>query len=313
MMGKYQNLILKLAITPFSLLRKMIGKCIIFFFVLVFRLLPIDFSVSVVEKSKFYEQLDYKKKKIRMKIDSLTQLDRTKGCKKEPETVKWIEEFIKTDDVFYDIGANVGAYSLICSAHNEGLCRIYSFEPSFSTYSALCENILINGYNDNIIAFPVILSNETKLKKFFYSDTSPGSASHSIDLKLSYSNVIKDNQNPAQVTTINEKSRIFNFIESFRLDDLISLFNLPKPNHMKIDVDGHELEVLMGCENLLDSYEMQSILIEIDKTNSEYPKIFEILKQKNFEVVSVHPHGDGIISNYIYTKVERQNRTTTMK
>jgi FkbM family methyltransferase len=270
-----------------------INKIVLSFFTLILlpSLLPASLSIVNI---KFLKNLDYDKYRIKLKIESIDQLNRSNSCKKEPETVKWIEEFIKPGDIFYDIGANVGAYSLVCYAHTQGQCQIYSFEPSFTTFSALCQNILINGYNDKIIALPFIISDETKINKFYYSSISPGAASHAIDEK---------NEKSDEIQSLNKNnSKIFNSIVSYRLDDLQSRFNLQKPNHMKIDVDGHELEVIKGCENLLNSKELESILIEIDKNCPSSNKIIEILENKKFKIKEIYPHGDGILSNYIFIR-----------
>jgi hypothetical protein len=71
---------------------------------------------------------------------------------------------------------------------------------------------------------------------------------------------------------------------------------------MKIDVDGHELEVIKGCDNLLGSDELKTILIEIDKNCASSPEIISILEQKKFKIKNIYPHGDGILSNYIFTR-----------
>jgi FkbM family methyltransferase len=255
-------------------------------------LLPPPFSIFTI---KFYKNLDYDKNRIKMRIESIDQLHRSNSCKKEPETVKWIEEFMKPGDVFYDVGANVGAYSFVCYAHTQGQSRIYSFEPSVTTFSALNQNIMINGYSDKIVAFPFILSDGTMIKKFYYSSVSPGAASHAVDVKNAQTDEIKS------LPPDNRNRQFYNYIVSYRLDDLIAGFNLPKPNHMKIDVDGHELEVLKGCENLLGSGIIKTILIEIDKNCASSPEIITILEKNKFRIHKIYPHGDGIISNYIFT------------
>jgi len=250
--------------------------------------------LSILNK-KFYKKLDYPRYSITMKIESVDQLYRLYSCKKEPETIQWIEEFIKPDEVFYDIGANVGAYSLVCYAHAQGKIQIYSFEPGFTTYSALCENIIINAFNDKIIALPFVLSDQTKINKFYYSSISPGAASHSVGTDI----VRHEDNIPA---SLNNSMNTYNYVVSYRLDDLISTFNLKKPNHVKIDVDGHELEVIKGCENLLNSPDLKTILIEIDKNSPGSDLIIEILKNKKFKIHKIFPHGNGILSNYIFIR-----------
>jgi hypothetical protein len=49
----------------------------------------------------------------------------------------------------------------------------------------------------------------------------------------------------------------------FRLDDLIDVFGLPQPHHIKMDVDGGELAVLEGATRTLSSPLLQSMLVEV--------------------------------------------------
>ena len=53
---------------------------------------------------------------------------------KEPETLAWIEEFGKNGSVLYDIGANIGLYSIYHSMLNGG--KSYAFEPSILTLNS---------------------------------------------------------------------------------------------------------------------------------------------------------------------------------
>ena len=63
---------------------------------------------------------------------------------KEPETLEWIDSFENKDDiVFWDIGANIGLYSIYNSIKNPKSTTI-AFEPSSSNLRILTRNISIN-------------------------------------------------------------------------------------------------------------------------------------------------------------------------
>ena len=62
---------------------------------------------------------------------------------KEPETLEWINGFNETD-VLYDIGANVGVFSLYAALHRN--CDVYAFEPESKNYACLHNNIYLNNY-----------------------------------------------------------------------------------------------------------------------------------------------------------------------
>lgn len=76
---------------------------------------------------------------------------------KEPETIEWINTFSQTD-TFWDIGSNVGMYSLYAAL--KGLL-VLSFEPSPSNYYLLNRNIEINKMDDKISAYCIAFNDTT--------------------------------------------------------------------------------------------------------------------------------------------------------
>jgi FkbM family methyltransferase len=168
---------------------------------------------------------------------------RLKSVAKEPFTVEWIERSVRPGEVFYDIGANVGPYSLV-AAKSAG-ARVFAFEPAGPNYHDLCRNIALNRCDDVISPFPVALWNETATVPFSYRALQTGVAMHSMGQDL------KDAEFRQPVL-------------AYRLDDLVATFGLPVPAHAKIDVDGPELKVLQGASSTLRDPAWRSILIEID-------------------------------------------------
>lgn len=232
-------------------------------------------KISARESFSTLGRLDYTGHEIFMTADSAMQIYRLNACRKEPATVHWIESN-KGLDVFYDIGANVGAYSFV--ALKNGFKKIYSFEPSFSTFSALCENIHLNKCADKIIPFCLSLGDHTKLTEFSYRSLVPGEVLHKF-----------------------ENGGLTQQIISFRLDDFIERFNLPPPNCVKIDVDGYELEVLRGMEKTLNCIDLRSMQVEIDESNRE--KVFDILRKSGFILQSDDSKFGKSFVNYIFNRV----------
>ena len=275
--------------TYLKFLEKLISKLSLESLIVGFiKSLKIERAVKIKQDLFFLGRLDYPHDRILMKLDSFVQIGRLSACKKEPETVAWIEKYMQPGDKFYDIGANVGAYSFVACSVAKNDCLIYAFEPSYSTYNALCENIQINSKQGEIIPVNVVLMDRTSLFSFHYSSLLPGTAMHDI------SGDVHDSH--AQTT-----SKYTQTILGYRLDDLVSQFKFSMPNLIKVDVDGTEYEVLRGAANILASDDVRTLLVEIDESLPD--DIIHFLAEKGFGVEEKHSRGKSTRwHNYIFTK-----------
>ncbi len=123
----------------------------------------------VKENIKITGRLDYDSAEIKMRVNNCAQLTRLNACAKEPETVEWIEENLKPGEIFYDIGAHVGAYSFVAWSVAKKDCKIYAFEPCSEIFPVLKSNIHLNNAEKEILAFPVALGKKTeKLNDFLF-------------------------------------------------------------------------------------------------------------------------------------------------
>ena len=202
-----------------------------------------------------------------MGVDSWIENDyRLHSCKKEPGTVEWIEGWFRPGDVFYDIGANVGAYSLVAFRLLSGKTKIYAFEPGFVTFPQLCRNIHLNGAGETIVPLPVALSDQTSMAAFHYQNLVTGGALHALGAPI--------DQHGKQFQPVFTLPTL-----SYRLDDFVRQFGLPMPNHIKIDVDGTEYQILKGSEEILSRPELHSILLEANEEHEGADKIVTLLER----------------------------------
>jgi FkbM family methyltransferase len=194
-----------------------------------------------------YGRLDYSGAAIHMRLTSRQEFHRLSSCAKEPWTVRWIEEHLDPGDVLYDVGANVGAYTILASVAVPGV-RVVSFEPSPANFSALCENVELNAVGEQVIAVPLALGERARWARLDHNATVAGGSPR------------LDERGPtADATSV--------LVD--RLDDVVERFDLPSPNHVKLDVDGAELEVLAGASRLLGSGGMRSAMVELDRERGE--------------------------------------------
>lgn len=214
------------------------------------------FLLEVREKLNVVYELDYPKHTIYL-YDNV----RIPSCYKEPDTVRWIEEFDKGDVVF-DIGANVGSFSLIMSLYSD---RVYAIEPAFMNFELLCRNIALNvkksRISNNICPLNIALGKETVLETLNYTTFKLGNSGHQISGGKVFDPFFKQG------------------ILCFSLDSLIGQFAIPSPNHIKIDVDGIEFTILKGGERTLSNKNLKSVLVETQSEN-ERKIISEYLQEK---------------------------------
>lgn len=168
----------------------------------------------------------------------------------EPETIAWLDDCVKPGDVVWDVGANVGLYA--CYAAKAG-ARVLAFEPSGLNFGLLVSHVELNGLGDLIAPYCLALGRRTEATDLFMSAFEPGHAFSSIDAPES------------QVATFEPAFRQATL--SFTADDLVDRFGLAPPDHVKIDVDGAEIEILQGAERALRR--ARSVIMEVEGKNAE--------------------------------------------
>jgi FkbM family methyltransferase len=196
--------------------------------------------------------LDYARIPISILVTSPREnLMRTRSVMSEPWTIHWLESVVKPGEVLYDVGANVGAFSLVAAKTHDQAVRIFAFEPSFVTYAALCRNILENQCEKSITPVPLPLIAETAISLFKYRSLVPGATEHALGRQALASKDFKETKPAYQQQMI-----------GMSIDALTRNFGLESPNHIKLDVDGSELEVLRGAARTLGNGGVRTILVD---------------------------------------------------
>ena len=172
---------------------------------------------------------------------------------KEPETLSWIDTFGQ-GDLFYDIGANVGVFSLYAALHRG--CQVYAFEPEAKNYACLNKNVYLNRLSRKVRALNVALHDLTTIQFLNLHDLASGSALHSVG-------------EPIDWRGRRFEPKFEQAVIAFSLDDLIRTFKMQVPQHIKIDVDGNEMKVLHGATRTLSDSRCRSLQIEMNKRDSE--------------------------------------------
>ena len=174
---------------------------------------------------------------------------------KEPDTIRWIDEF-EPSDVFWDIGANVGVFGLY-AARQRGV-RVLAFEPSADNYAVLCRNIEINVFEDQVIPYCVALAGGTKLGVLNSPSREMGASLHQFGQKGQTSRY----GNGGNTTSAQG-------VVGFSIDDFIGRFRPPFPTRLKIDVDGLEWPILQGARNTLCDRRLKSVMAELPLSDED--------------------------------------------
>ena len=219
---------------------------------------------------------------------------------KEPETLEWIDSFEKKENlIFWDIGANIGLYSIYNSLKNPKSTTI-AFEPSSSNLRVLTRNISINNLEKNIKVVPIPLTNKENIfQEMNEGQFVEGGALNSFGEKFDFEGkefkpTMKYN---LLGTTINY------FLENSILDI---------PDYIKIDVDGIEHLILEGGDKFLNDKKVKSLSIEINENFKEqYDKVLNLMNKNEFKLLH-KKHNDDTFSeqskfkntyNYIFKKL----------
>lgn len=185
---------------------------------------------------------------------------------KEPETLAWIDGFSEPS-VLWDIGANIGLYSIYAGHHGH---QVVAFEPSPFNLEFLTRNVNLNGLQEVVTVMPLAIGvaghrhatlsgknmNWGHSKNQFEAEAKAGSRGSS----------------PWQIRTV-----------GVALCDVTWLFELPSPSHIKIDVDGIELQILQSAGEVLRSVE--SVLVEINGVEEGH-RIGEILTRAGLRLAN---------------------------
>lgn len=188
---------------------------------------------------------------------------------KEPETLEWIDSF-KEGAVLWDIGANVGLYSIY--AAKSKFCKVYAFEPSIFNLEFLARNIALNKLEDKVAIIPSAVSTVSSVNTLFQTTMEWGGALSTFEKNIGWDG-----------NSIND---IFSYKTlGISMDDFVKLVGIDYPDYIKIDVDGLEHYILQGGDNVLKS--VKEILIEVnDAFSAQSLGVSSILTSLGFEMVA---------------------------
>jgi FkbM family methyltransferase len=186
----------------------------------------------------------------------------------ELDEMAFLLHFLREEEVFFDVGANVGSYTIL--AASEVGATVVSFEPVPATYETLHWNISINKVQQLVDVF----------------HNAVGAARSTVQFST-------DHDTMNHVATQSDHS-VFD-VEVISLDEVVQQKNF-FPTLLKIDVEGFETEVIKGASNLLSNKGVQAIIIELNGSGKRY----------GYDEALIHQTLSG--SGFVATQYDPMNR-----
>jgi FkbM family methyltransferase len=208
------------------------------------------------------------------------------GTNEQPVQAE-LARLIKPGDVFYDIGANIGFFSVICARLVGPEGQVYAFEPVPENVHILENNLEFNRFKQATV-IPKAVSSVSGQGELLLSHHPGGSA-------LSIGDVPVDMKGSMKVALVS-------------IDDLVFEGNFRPPDVIKIDVEGAEADVLAGLTRTLQQVR-PTVLYEIDDQDSvsfmrKQDQLENILGAHGYAITRIpdsYPDSPWIVGHFIAT------------
>jgi FkbM family methyltransferase len=199
------------------------------------------------------------------------------------EEFNLISKYVQPGDEVFDIGANMGFYTIWMSKFiSNG--KIHSFEPDHGNFERLQKNIALNNLQTQVIPNKIAASD--------------------VDGELGFTKGL-DGENHI-VNTTNQNSVT---IQSRKIDSYVRRLNISAIAYMKIDVEGFEYAVLKGADAVLSEKRIDIIQLEINKTISNSGKkindVLGLLNQHQYGLCSYDVNANQL--KVVDFSIEREN------
>ncbi|MCC5601515.1 FkbM family methyltransferase [Nostoc favosum] len=197
-----------------------------------------------------------------------------------------VSKIVRAEMMVFDVGANVGDYSILLSKLVGCHGKVYSFEPTLSTFNKLKER-LTNSKCYNVLPFQkAVYSDNTQIA--FNEFSEDFSAWNSIGRPQ-----MLDPQGSGQYVPIVNTE----IVETITLDSFCKNNGIKKIDYLKIDVEGAEIDVLQGATELLIKKDIYFIQFEISQKmleglNRNAQSSFDILIKHGYECHRINRNGD---------------------
>lgn len=257
-----------------------------FFMALYFRLLIL--FLKVIPVKRFVIRSIYNYKMFLDIKDAGISRSLLLHAERELDHKKMLEEVVKPGMTIFDIGANIGYYVLMEHDLLKGTGKVVAIEPSPTNIELLKKNLALNSVND-VLVYQMAISNKVEKKEFYLAKQSNLNTFHA---------------------TGSGKAHLSGEIITVDTETVPSISETAKltPDLIRMDVEGHEVEVIEGLLEAIDQGKMKPAIIfetHISRytQDHDFSKILLALFEKGYKakiIASSSERGEGIISQRGY-------------
>jgi FkbM family methyltransferase len=186
-------------------------------------------------------------------------------------------QHLKTGAVFYDIGANVGFFSIVAAKLVGDSGKVIAFEPGKDNAQAIRHNGALNNFKQ-IEVIEKAISNNSGSGQLLLAKYSGGHALATADAPPDLAGEIT--------------------VDVVSIDDLIAQKLIEPPNFVKVDVEGAELDVLKGMKETIKTYQ-PTIIYEVDDGDRtayerKYQELADFMHSLDYKVTPTENSYDSI-------------------
>jgi FkbM family methyltransferase len=200
----------------------------------------------------------------------------------ERDCWNFVRGFLRPGMVVFDLGANLGQYTLLAARRVGEHGRVHSFEPSHRIFGELQFNVELNG-----------LSERCTLNRLAVSDVAGvARLSRYEEGAEVYGSLGTHQRSEASIVGYEE-------VQTVRLDDYIETNRIDHIDFIKMDIEGAELLALRGAGRLLAQENAPTILLEMGDVNSvgfgyKSTDLWDYLEGLGYRLYSLGARGESL-------------------
>ncbi|MCS1351071.1 FkbM family methyltransferase [Mechercharimyces sp. CAU 1602] len=217
----------------------------------------------------------------------------------DPHVTSFLLKNVSRGHTVVDVGAGSGFYTVLMGRRvgKEGRC--ISYEPHPTLYSYLRDNLIINGFGEEVIPFPLAAYSENKVMSFYQSER-----------YIMYSSL--KNHHPQDHQRFPDHSQQIE-VQCVELDE--HLQDLSYIHLLKLDIGGSECQALMGLNNLMKD-RVGMLLLEYNRARlqddiADLHELFSIY-EKNYEKKLYELDVEGNLVKTNLQRIVQHNRNTNL-